>query len=226
MNKLEEFFYKKKHKCQIHKWAHYFKIYDKHFKRFINKNPTILEIGIQNGGSLEMWNNYFENKCTIYGVDIDEKCKTIPNKLGVDNVKIFIGSQDNEQFWKDFISNTPKFDIIIDDGGHTMIQQIITHKCLYDRVKDDGVYLCEDTHTSYWSSHGGGLKNGKSFIEYCKNHVDLINAYHIRENNNRKNGVNQDLLKFRKSTHSLTFYDSIVVFEKELDSEPPKSIKL
>jgi len=66
MNKLEKFFYGEDNKILcIHKWHHYFKIYDRHFKKFIDKNPIILEIGSSPGGSLEMWNNYFDEKCTI-----------------------------------------------------------------------------------------------------------------------------------------------------------------
>ena len=58
MNKLEDYFYNKEKKLPVHKWLHYFDIYDRHFKRFIGKNPVILEVGVAEGGSLEMW-NYF-----------------------------------------------------------------------------------------------------------------------------------------------------------------------
>ena len=71
-------------RCQIHKWHHYFDIYEKYLSRFIGKNPTILEIGVKDGGSLELWDNYFVNKCKIYGVDINKKCKELEknfNKL-------------------------------------------------------------------------------------------------------------------------------------------------
>ena len=67
MNKLEEYFFNKTDKtlksCKYHE---YLKIYDRYFKKFIGKNPTILEIGVQAGGSLEMWNHYFDKKCEIY----------------------------------------------------------------------------------------------------------------------------------------------------------------
>jgi hypothetical protein len=66
MNKLELFFHKNENKkLKMDKWHHYFKIYDRHFKHFMNKNPIILEIGVYNGGSLEMWNHYFDGQCTI-----------------------------------------------------------------------------------------------------------------------------------------------------------------
>ena len=40
---------------RLHKWFHYFDIYERHFERFRGKNPTMLEIGVFGGGSLAMW---------------------------------------------------------------------------------------------------------------------------------------------------------------------------
>src|SRR5665647_711184 len=89
MNRFEEFFFHAPKTHQIHKWHHYFKIYDQHFKRFIGTNPVIVEIGVFNGGSLDMWNYYFQGQCQIYGVDIDPACKS----LETGNIKIIIGDQ-------------------------------------------------------------------------------------------------------------------------------------
>ena len=51
--------------------AHGFtEIYEDYIKKFIGKHPRILEIGIENGGSLKMWNDYFLGDCEIYAIDI------------------------------------------------------------------------------------------------------------------------------------------------------------
>ena len=78
----------------IHKWIHYFDIYERHFSRFRNKEVVILEIGVFQGGSLQMWKEYFGDKAKIYGVDIEPQCKTLEEE----NVKIFIGSQSDRNF--------------------------------------------------------------------------------------------------------------------------------
>jgi hypothetical protein len=214
MNKLEDYFYNKEKKLPVHKWLHYFDIYDRHFKRFIGKNPVILEVGVAEGGSLEMWNYYFDGNCTIYGVDINPQSLNAPNILGKSNIKVILGSQDDRTFLQS-LKDLPKFDIIIDDGGHKMSQQIATYEELYDHLNDDGVYLCEDLHTSYWPDYyEGGYKKADTFIEYSKNFIDYLNAYHIRP---------QMDLKFRKSTHSIHYYDSIIVLERKKDLEPPRS---
>jgi hypothetical protein len=215
MNKLEDFFFNKTDKkTLVAKWHHYFKIYDKYFKKFIGKNPTILEIGVHDGGSLEMWNHYFDNDCTIYGIDINPDCLNVTQKLQTTNIKIDIGDQGNRLFWKNYLKDKPKFDIVIDDGGHTMNQQIVTYEELFNNVSDNGVYLCEDLHTSYWKEFGGGLNEKNSFIEYSKHFIDMLNFYHLRDC--PLNMVDK-FKNFRQHTLSVHYYDSIIVIEKEID---------
>jgi len=220
MNKFEEYFWNNSNKkLKVDKWHHYLKIYDKYFKKFIGKNPTILEIGVQRGGSLEMWNHYFDNNCSVYGIDIDPDCLKVPERLQSANIHVAIGDQENRDFWKDYLKDKPKFDIVIEDGGHTMNQQIVTYEELYDHVSDNGVYLCEDLHTSYWHEYGGGLNEKQTFIEYSKNFIDMINFYHIKSHSS--NDAAEKSKKFRQITNSIHYYDSIIVLEKEIDLETP-----
>lgn len=202
MNDLQHYFENNKGRL-IHKWQHYFEVYDRHFSRFRDKEINILEIGLYQGGSIQMWKHYFGSKATIYGLDINPACKALEEE----NVKIFIGSQSDRPFLQQLIKELPPIDILIDDGGHTMQQQIISFEELFKIVKEDGVYLCEDCHTSYWRDYGGGYKRRGSYIEYAKNFVDYINAWH---SNTKELQVN-DFTRTAKSVH---FYDSIVVVEK------------
>jgi len=133
MSILEQYF-KKNTGRLIHKYHHYFDIYERYFQKYRNKKVVILEIGIFQGGSLQMWKNYFGNKAEIYGIDINPKCKAFEEK----NIKIFIGSQSDREFLREVKRQIPKVDILIDDGGHFMKQQIITLEEMYDHVKEDG----------------------------------------------------------------------------------------
>jgi hypothetical protein len=92
-----------------------------------------------------------------------------------------------------------------------MKQQITTFETLFDHVKADGVYICEDTHTSYWKHFGGGYKKKRSFIEYSKNFIDSIHAWH------RKNTKPDRLTE---TVHSIHYYDSVVVVEKRKMTAP------
>tara|TARA_A100001011_G_C14287517_1_gene834516 strand:- start:1654 stop:2439 length:786 start_codon:yes stop_codon:yes gene_type:complete len=210
-NKFEKFFNNNK-KNIINKWDHYFEIYDRYFKKYKDQDIVLLEIGVSNGGSLKMWEDYFSNNSKIYGVDIDPRCKEFESK----NIEIFIGSQTDLQFLKKIKNKIPKVDILIDDGGHFMNQQIISFNELFGHIKDDGVYLCEDTHTSYWLSFGGGYKRRGTFLEYSKNFIDQLNAFHSEQKELRPN-------QFTSSVDSIHYYDSVVVIQKK-KRNPPKNL--
>jgi hypothetical protein len=72
------------------------------------------------------------------------------------------------------------FDVMIDDGGHTMIQQFTSFKYLFPAVKIGGLYFLEDLHTSYWDQYGGGLKKEGTMIEHIKTMIDgmYMNMHH------------------------------------------------
>lgn len=209
MNDLEKYFHANEGRL-ISKWQHYFEIYDRHFSRFRGTDVCVLEVGIYQGGSLQMWKDYFGNESKIYGVDINPNTAILRD----DGFEIFIGDQADRPFLKSLIKNIPRIDILIDDGGHLMEQQIATFEELYSHISSNGVYLCEDLHTSYWKRFGGGYKNLNSYIEYSKNFIDYINAWHSEEK------AKYDITGFTKSTYSLHYYDSMLIIEKRKMDQP------
>jgi cephalosporin hydroxylase len=209
MNDLEKYFTENPGRL-IHKWNHYFEIYDRHFSRFRGSRVHIVEFGVSQGGSLQMWKQYFGAHAKVFGIDINPHCK----KLEEQQVEIFIGDQEDKTFLKELAAKIPRIDILIDDGGHTMQQQINTFEELFPCIDQNGLYLCEDLHTSYWPDFGGGYKGRGTFIEYSKNFIDYIHAWHSRQT---------DLLgvtEFTRSVHSLHYYNSILVIEKRPIEKP------
>ena len=213
MSELRTYFEGNTGNC-INKWIHYFEIYEFWFQKYKNKPLVIMEIGVFQGGSLNMWRDYFGEKAQIIGIDINPECK----QFETENTKIFIGSQEDREFLKEIKRQVPKIDILIDDGGHSMKQQIISFEELFDHIKEDGLYLCEDLHTSYWKNYGGGFKKTESFIEYSKNFIDSINAWHSRDKNLKVN-------PFTRNTYSLHYYDSVLVIEKKIIKNPVSEMK-
>ena len=211
VSQIENYFYNNK-KNLIHKWDHYFEIYDRHFRKYRNKDVVLLEVGVSRGGSLQMWSDYFGKGSKFYGIDIDPRCKEFENQ----NTKIFIGSQSDRKFLDYVKDNIPPVDILIDDGGHYMNQQIILFEQLFGYIKKNGVYLCEDTHSSYWLVFGGGYKRRGTFIEYSKNFIDMLNAFHSEQSKYKINN-------FTKSVNSIHYYDSVLVIEKR-KREKPKDV--
>ena len=196
---------------EIYKWEHYFDIYEKHFSKFKNSTTpiTVLEIGVLNGGSLQMWQKYFGPNATIVGIDIYEDCK----KFEKENIKIRIGSQADKSFLKELTNEFPQIDVLIDDGSHRVLHQIITFEFLFKFITLGGVYLVEDTHTSYWVEYGGGKKRSGTFLEFSKKVIDSLYARYSEQK-----GFEVDY--YTENLYSIHFYDSIVCFDKRKTQIP------
>ena len=208
MNPLEKHFRRNKGRL-IHKWLHYFDIYDRHLGRFRGKRVVVLEFGVSFGGSLRMWRRYFGRRAKIYGVDINPKCKKAEGR----RIKVFIGDQEDRDFLRSIADEIGPIDVLIEDGGHRMGQQIATFEELYPKVKEDGVFLIEDLHTSYIRKYGGGYLKPSTFIEYAKKLNDQLNAWHSQDPNLKVD-------EFTRTTRSMHWYDSIIVFEKGKVEQP------
>ena len=186
---------------KITKWKHYFPVYEKHFGLIRNKPIKILEIGVLNGGSLEMWRYYFP-EATIVGIDIDPNCKQHEQE----GINIRVGDQTDEKFLQSLIDEFGDFDLIIDDGSHHVNHVNKTFQFLFSKLANDGIYFIEDTHAAYWSSHGGSITAPESINNVAKEMIDSINADHTR-------GQKQPDY-FTKNIRCMSVYDSIIVFDK------------
>ncbi len=195
---------------RLTKWLHYLDIYHRHFARYRGRSPVVLEIGIFDGGSLDMWRDYFGPGCRIHGVDVEERCRAYAGP----GTTIIIGDQGDREFLARLRREVPQVDILIDDGGHHMHQQIATFEELFSLVAEDGVYLCEDMHTSYWAEFGGGYRKPGTFVEYSKGLIDRLNAWHAR------GSAEFAVDDFTRTAYAMHYYDSMLVIEKRPATEP------
>jgi hypothetical protein len=178
------------------KHASYFYTYSEIFEPYRNKKITFVEVGVLNGGSLFMWREYFGKKVRIIGIDLNPEAK----KWEKDGFEIYIGDQSQESFWNEFFANTGPVDIILDDGGHTYIQQITTSHCAIPHINDGGVIVVEDTHTSYLKEFGYPTKY--SFISWTKTLIDNING--------RFPSIHNQTLNYKNYIYSIQNFESIV----------------
>jgi hypothetical protein len=192
------------------KWLGYFDIYHRMFQKYRGQPITFVEIGVQNGGSTKMWSRYFGPSAKIIGVDVDPNCKALEE----DGFEIWIGDQADPEFWQEFTKKHPVIDIVLDDGGHTMLQQISTFNALFPVLSDGGVYLCEDTHTSYFPFHGGGLRKPGTFHEYVKVLIDEMHAWYSAPLDELSEAY------IAHNLYSISIFDSIVALEKRLKNPP------
>ena len=198
----------KESKYQSYKLKKYFKVYDSIFSPYKNKKITFVEIGVLNGGSLFIWKKFFGEQARIIGVDMNPDCK----KFEKDGFEIFIGDQSNPDFWKSFFDKVGKIDIILDDGGHTNKQQILTVVSCVPNIKDDGMVVIEDTHTSYMKEFSNPQKY--SFINFSKKLVDDLNLTLYLGSKKFKYTLN-------KYIYSIQFFEGFALFRinRELCTE-------
>lgn len=125
----------------------YCPFYHKHLERMRNDHVKLLEIGVQGEHSIYMWNAYFPN-ADIHGIDIKLTKKNAKATYHLLNVE--------SAAFEDYAKTCQEWDIIIDDGGHTMKQQQLALKLLWPKIKSGGIFIMEDLHTSseyYKKSH-------------------------------------------------------------------------
>ena len=163
-------------KSTIHKYTD---IYEKYFNNYIN--PIILEIGVYQGASIKMMNDYYYNKCKIVAFDRGDQLEF---KNYFANVIMIRGDQSIRDDLKKVTPEGP-FDIIIDDGSHLIEHQLISFATLFPLLKEDGIYIIEDLHTSHESItyhyNPKGYVNTIKFLEQLKA-GNIINQPFLNEN--------------------------------------------
>jgi demethylmacrocin O-methyltransferase len=195
----------------------YTKHYDAHFARFRHKAINLLEIGIggyddptKGGASLRMWHDYFPAG-RVFALDIFDKRLQLS-----DRVKIYQGSQADAQVLRCIFEDAGGFDIIIDDGSHINAHVIASFEVLFPLLNSGGLYVVEDTQTSYWPALGGSSDDPDSLNTIMGFFKDLVHGLNHAEfigKSNRKS-------HFECHIVSVPFYHNMVFVEKGDNSEP------
>ena len=155
------------------KWASYLPLYDELFEKYRTQKLNLLEIGIQNGGSLETWKTFFTDARVIIGCDIDERCSAL--QYDDSRVSVVVGDANQPSTFKKITDICNNFEIIIDDGSHLSNDILNSFLIYFPVVKPGGLYVIEDTHTLYMNDYGGGILNEFSAYSFFKKLIDVIN---------------------------------------------------
>lgn len=166
-------------KHQTDKWGHHYYTdhYHHHLQHLRETRFNMLEIGVggyeypdRGGQSLRMWKEYFP-KANIFAIDIYNK-----EKLQESRITIFEGSQTDRQFLAHTCNRMPgelPLMLIVDDGSHDNGHIITSFQELWPNLADGGIYIIEDTETSYWPDYGGSqnLNAPTSTVNYFKQFI-------------------------------------------------------
>lgn len=187
------------------------------FERYSQLN--IMEIGVLNGRSVKTWKEYFY-RANILGIDINPDCKQYED----DKIRIEIGSQADSIFLQNIKEMYGPFDMILDDGSHMNSHVIYSFEHLFDSIKSGGVYIVEDTATSYWNDWEGGYLKETTMMEYFKRLTDDINFrgvinfdkpnVHARREDWCTETVLREHPDCRTDIESITFLNGIILIRK------------
>jgi hypothetical protein len=203
------------------KWSLYLEKWDEIFFPFRDSEINLLEIGIQNGGSLEIWAKYFSKAKNIIGCDIEEDCKKL--KFEDPRISVVVGDANTDDIEEQISKISPDLDIIIDDGSHKSSDIIKSFARYFKLLNEDGVYVIEDLHASYWNEFEGGLYTPFSAMAFLKRLADIVNFEHWRNGKYRVNHLSEYDRKFRINLnefdlcriHSILFLNSLCIIRKK-----------
>ncbi|KAH8052477.1 hypothetical protein JL722_10020 [Aureococcus anophagefferens] len=182
----------------VHKVAHYFDVYERHFA-LRGRRVVMLEIGVQSGGSIELWRAYFGDDLEYHGVDINPNCAQFDDPAR--NVHVHVGDATDANFMQALARRVGPVDVVLDDGSHESAHMRASFEALYALVAPRG---------------------------FAKRLVDSLNAFNVADGAEgytdptnpptRYDDVatmpDAPAVRFAASTWSLCFYDGVVVFER------------
>lgn len=210
------------HKTDKNRYHFYTQHYQKHFKPYKYKKINLLEIGVggyenplSGGESLRMWKTFFPF-AKIFSLDIFDK-----SFLQEKRIKIFKGSQVDLDFLENICGQVGVFDLIIDDGSHINEHVIKSFEFLFPRLKTGGIYVIEDTQTSYWKEYGGtstDFNKVGTIYHYFKSLIDSLNHEEFIINNYKKNYYDKHII-------GMHFYHNMIFIYKGDNNELSNKVR-
>ena len=160
----------------------YLPLYNVLLDRLKDTAQNVLEIGVQTGGSIQLWKNYFSN-AKVYGLDILPR-HSLPQDIFEDSriiMNVGIDAYDTKFFQETFLDTHLQFDFMLDDGPHTLESQIQFIKLYSQLLTENGILIIEDVQSMDWISR---------LVEETPDHLkQYIQTYDLRKNKNRYDDI-------------------------------------
>lgn len=195
----------------VHKWHQYIPVYDRYFSAFRNRPIRFLEIGVQNGGSLQIWRKYFGPDARICGIDIDPTCAELDGQAAM----VRIGSQVDPEFLRSVVEEMGGVDVVLDDGSHLMPHMKESLRILFPLLNEGGVYMIEDVHCAYMQRYGGGTRSKGNLLNHVRDIIDDMHRWY--------HPLPPHVPELDRMVSAVHVHDSIVVLEKNRVYSPVHS---
>lgn len=204
--------------CDVHKSLHYLPVYESALAALRDRPIRMSEIGVDRGGSMQMWRRYLHPESVIVGIDINPKTRQFDNPS--QHLHVRIGAQQDTAFLHAVVDEFGPFDVILDDGSHMTSHMVDTFRYLFPNgLASGGIYIVEDIGTNYqkpWRD------SPMTFIEFTKWIIDAMHA-HCQGDNWKQNFAHLNDPNHLKDftvplattlVEKVEFYDNIAVFHR------------
>lgn len=207
------------------RWSFYLAQYEHVLAPWRDKDIRLLEIGIQNGGSLEIWGQYFPRATKLVGCDVDPLCAQL--RYEDPRIAVVVADASSDQGFREIAAHAASYDIVIDDGSHRSSHIVQSFARYFPLVKEGGLFIAEDLHCSYWQEFEGGLAYPLSSMAFFKFLADVVNEEHwgvpldgraLLADFERAYGCRFEESELRK-VHSVEFANSMCIIRKKPEAE-------
>lgn len=151
----------------------YLNVYEQYFQPLKEKEISLLEIGIWSGASIRIWEKFF-TRALIYGIEKDPA--VLDHKFS--RAKIDIVDQSDKIQLENY-SKDKNFDIIIDDGSHFPLDQILSFQILFEKLNSGGLYIIEDLHVAYQEIFRNYKGLNVSFLSNLLHYLNFCGKVHF-----------------------------------------------
>ncbi|MDV4145387.1 glycosyltransferase [Shimia sp. FJ5] len=158
------------------KWTGNLLHYERLLRDHRDREVRLLEIGVQNGGSLQIWSKYFANGRRFIGCDIDPGCAELVYEDP--RISVIVNDAGAPIARTQAMRACGQFDIIIDDGSHQSRDIIRAFLSFFPVLAQDGLFIVEDMSCSFWQEFEGGLDLETSSLAFFKEVANVINREH------------------------------------------------
>jgi len=203
------------------KWSFYLHEYDRLLAGWREKPVRLLEIGIQNGGSLEIWGQFFPNAEMLIGCDINPACAQL--RYDDPRITLIVADATSPDGQQKIAACSSAFDLIIDDGSHRSGDIVRTFAGYFPGLSDGGLFIAEDLHCSYWLDFDGGLYHPLSSMVFFQQLTNIVNQEHWGIDRTRVDYLRRIAHQYRvnfaedflQTIHSVYFTNSLCVIQKQ-----------
>jgi hypothetical protein len=201
------------------KWSLFLDVYERVLAPRRLQPLRLVEVGVQNGGSLEIWAKYLPNALAIVGCDVDPRCAAL--RFDDPRVRVVVGAVNTPEAARAILALANPFDVFVDDGSHRSSDVILAFLNYFPFLRAGGTYLVEDLHCAYRPEYQGGI-HAPNAVAFFRTLVDVMQVQYWQEQADAAQrlapfvpaAASAGAVQLASTIASIAFHDSLCIVEK------------